>query len=218
MSYQVNYNERSWAIDVIGFIKTYLHNKTFSVKDAGGEQTLKVDGGALFPDVLLFGDESSSLILQGWELKMPDTPINDTEFRENAQIKANALGLDSFLLWNVTYAHLYVRDKENPEMFVFKKSWDKLHHIKNRKDVLSHKKQWQNLTKEIIEDLNELFTSGELEGRGFIEAYESGGIISLILKNTANVAEQIRQKVAQDSNFKSKLTIWKLIFDFLPSL
>ena len=212
MSYQVNYNERSWAIDVIGFIKTYLHNKTFSVKDAGGEQTLKVDGGALFPDVLLFGDESSSLILQGWELKMPDTPINDTEFRENAQIKANALGLDSFLLWNVTYAHLYVRDKENPEMFVFKKSWDKLHHIKNRKDVLSHKKQWQNLTKEIIEDLNELFTSGELEGRGFIEAYESGGIISLILKNTANVAEQIRQKVAQDSNFKSKLTIWKLIY------
>ena len=90
MSYQVNYNERSWAIDVIGFIKTYLHNKTFSVKDAGGEQTLKVDGGALFPDVLLFGDESSSLILQGWELKMPDTPINDTEFMENAQIKANA--------------------------------------------------------------------------------------------------------------------------------
>lgn len=77
---------------------------------------------------------------------------------------------------------------------------------------MSHKKQWQNLTKEIIEDLNELFTSGELEGRGFIEAYESGGIISLILKNTANVAEQIRQKVAQDSNFKSKLTIWKLIY------
>lgn len=212
MNYQVNYNERSWAIDVIGFIKTYLHNKTFSIKDAGGEQTLKVDGGALFPDVLLFGDESSSLILQGWELKMPDTPINDTEFIENAQIKANALGLDSFLLWNVTYAHLYIRDKENPETFVFKKSWDKLHHIKNRKDVLSHKKQWQDLTKEIINDLNELFTSGELEGRRFIEAYESGGIISLILKNTANVAEQIKQKIAQDSNFKSKLTIWKLIY------
>lgn len=212
MSYQVNYNERSWAIDVIGFIKTYLHNKTFSVKDAGGEQTLKVDGGALFPDVLLFGDESSSLILQGWELKMPDTPINDTEFMENAQIKANALGLDSFLLWNVTYAHLYVRDKENPETFVFKKSWDKLHHVKNRKDVLSHKKQWQDLTKEIINDLNELFTSGELEGRRFIEAYESGGIISLILKNTANVTEQLKQKIAQDSNFKSKLTIWKLIY------
>ncbi|MDC5278178.1 hypothetical protein OHW85_21830, partial [Acinetobacter baumannii] len=99
MTYRVNYNERSWAIDVIGCIKTYLDKKNKTIQDAGGEQTLSTEGGSLFPDVLLFGDKKLARILQGWELKMPDTPINDKEFIENAAKKAEILGLDSFLLW-----------------------------------------------------------------------------------------------------------------------
>ena len=30
-----------------------------SIKDAGGEQTVKAEGGSLFPDVLLFGDRAT---------------------------------------------------------------------------------------------------------------------------------------------------------------
>ena len=58
MTYRVNYNERSWAIDVIGCIKTYLDKKNKTIQDAGGEQTLSTEGGSLFPDVLLFGDKN----------------------------------------------------------------------------------------------------------------------------------------------------------------
>ena len=103
----MNYNERSWAIDLISHLKQLASQNHRSIKDAGGEQTVKAEGGSLFPDVLLFGDQSKARILQGWELKMPDTDIDDAKFRENAEIKAEAPGLDSFLLWNVSHAHLY---------------------------------------------------------------------------------------------------------------
>lgn len=32
----------------------------------------------MFPDVLLYGDENQTQILQGWELKLPDTPITES--------------------------------------------------------------------------------------------------------------------------------------------
>ena len=144
MTYQVNYNERSWAIDVIGCIKTYLHHKNRTIQDAGGEQTLRTEGGSLFPDVLLFGDKNSARILQGWELKMPDTPINDPDFIENAEKKARILGLDSFLLWNVTYAHLYILEKES-NCFILKKEWDDLYQIKSRRNVQNHRSLWEKL-------------------------------------------------------------------------
>lgn len=210
MTIQVNYNERSWAIDIIGYIKTYLSGRNLTIKDAGGEQTLRTEGSSLFPDILLFGDEGSSMILQGWEMKMPDTPINDKELIDNASSKANYLGLNSFILWNVTYAHLYIKDDSGN--FVFKKAWDELHDIKARRDVLRNKKRWEALTKTIIEELNELFYSGDLEGRRFIDVYESGGLTSLIMQNSAVVAEAINKKSSESSYFKSQLTIWKLRF------
>lgn len=69
MSIGVSYNERSWAIDLIGHIKAVTSSQNRTIKDAGGEQTVRTDGGSLFPDVLLFGDRSLALILQGWEIK-----------------------------------------------------------------------------------------------------------------------------------------------------
>ena len=145
-----------------------------SIKDAGGEQTVKAEGGSLFPDVLLFGDRSTARILQGWELKMPDTSIDDFEFRDNAETKARALGLDSFLLWNVSYARLYTRNDETDE-FETAERWDDLSDIKTRASVASSRGRWEALAEKIFGHLNDLFDRGSLEGRQFIDAYRSGG-------------------------------------------
>ncbi len=80
-----SYNERSWAIDLIGHLKKLAHQVNRPVKDAGGENTVRSEGGVLFPDVLLYGDRETARILQGWELKFPDTDIDDYEFRKNAE-------------------------------------------------------------------------------------------------------------------------------------
>lgn len=83
-----SYNERSWAIDLIGHLKKLTGRVNRPVKDAGGENTVRSEGGVLFPDVLLYGDRESARIMQGWELKMPDTSIDGLEFRRNAEAKA----------------------------------------------------------------------------------------------------------------------------------
>lgn len=202
-----SYNERSWAIDLIGHIKTLSTSYNRSIKDAGGEQTVRVDGGSLFPDVLLFGDRETARILQGWELKMPDTSITDREFRENAEIKANALGLDSFLLWNVTHAHLYVRNRLS-RAFERSRIWNTLEDVTTRSMVLPNRSRWEALTAEIFNYLNDLFDRGELEGRPFVEAYRSGGVTALILENSANVKDALVSAMRRDNDLRNNVIVW----------
>jgi len=205
MSIGVSYNERSWAIDLIGHIKAVTSSQNRTIKDAGGEQTVRTDGGSLFPDVLLFGDRSLALILQGWELKMPDTSIDDHEFRHNATQKATALGLDSFVLWNVSHARLYIRQADT---YTCKKRWDTLAHIRSRDSVASNRAQWEALATEIINYVNDLFDRGSLEGRQFVEAYRSGGITSLIMANTDDVASALQTAARREANLRAEITLW----------
>ena len=207
MNRGVGYNERSWAIDLIGCLKKLSAQVNRAIKDAGGEQTIRLEGGSLFPDVLLFGDRASARILQGWELKMPDTSIGDIEFRQNAETKAKALGLDSFLLWNVTHAHLYIRDAASSE-FVIHKQWNELDDIATREGVLQNRHRWEFLAEKIFSYLNDIFDRGELEGRQFIDAYRSGGVTSLILSNTALVAEELEVSARQDRIFRAEVILW----------
>ena len=104
---KTHYNERSWAIDLISAIKVWASSRDLHIKGAGGERTLLTESNPLFPDVLLFGDESCGHIIQGWELKFPDTPITDQVFKDKAKEKAIKLNLNSFLIWNVSCAILY---------------------------------------------------------------------------------------------------------------
>ncbi len=200
------YNERSWAIDLIGYIKTVASQTNRSIKDAGGEQSVRTKGGILFPDVLLFGDRSTARILQGWELKMPDTSIDDFDFRQNAEIKARALGLDSFLLWNVSQAHLYVRNSS--DVFTCIKQWSELSDITTREAVITNRERWHNLASEIISYLNDLFDRGTLEGRQFIEAYRSGGVTALIMGNAGEVTDALKIAARQDSTLRNEMILW----------
>ena len=202
-----NYNERAWAIDLIAHIKRIAARTNRPVKDAGGERTIGAEGGSLFPDVLLFGDRETARILQGWELKMPDTPIHDYRFRQNATAKANALGLDSLLLWNVSVAHLYTRSSSDGG-FVLTKEWLNLTDIGTRSSVLPNRSRWEGLAEEIISYLNNLFDTGSLEGRQFIDAYRSGGITSLILQNQGLVADALADSAVRDHMLRSRMALW----------
>lgn len=97
-------NERSWAIELITEINKIVNKNDLMIKRAGGESTISTGrGNTMFPDVVLYGNREQSVILQGWELKMPDVPIEDETFIKDAQRKAIALNLNSCLIWNFTY-------------------------------------------------------------------------------------------------------------------
>ena len=204
---KTTYNERSWAIDLIGHLKYLSGQNNRSVKDAGGEQTIKTEGGSLFPDVLLYGDRETARILQGWELKMPDTSIDDYEFKQNAKQKALALGLDSFILWNVTHARLFTREGQS-ETFSLAHSWDDLVHITTRANVVPNRQEWEALATKILSYMNDLFDNGTLEGRQFIDAYRSGGVTSLIMENSAIVAEAIDNAAKLNLGMRSEMLLW----------
>lgn len=201
------YNERSWAIDLIGHLKHLANLDNRSIKDAGGEQTIKAEGGSLFPDVLLFGDKATARILQGWELKMPDTGIDDAEFRENAETKARALGLDSFLLWNVSHAHLFVRDPRT-DAYVRSQTWDDLADISTRTSVVRNRARWEEFAGRIIGYLNDLFDRGTLQGRQFIDAYRSGGVTALIMENAGQVSEALVEASKRNGTLRAEMTLW----------
>ena len=203
------YNEPSWAIDLIAHLKDLARQGERPIKDAGGEQTIYAEGRPAFPDVLLFGDTSSARILQGWELKMPDTSIQDPEFRQNAETKARALGLDSFLLWNVTVAQLYVKHPSS-ENYELETTWSELSDITDRESVLPNRHRWQQVATNIVGYLNDLFDRGVLEGLPFIESYRTGGITALIMQNAGVVEHALRQRATRDNIFRAEMTLWWL--------
>lgn len=204
---KTGYNERSWAIDLIGHLKYLAHQSNRLIKDAGGEQTLHDEGSVLFPDVLLFGDRQTARILQGWELKMPDTNIDDKEFYDNAHQKANILGLDSFLLWNVSCARLYARDATVGQ-FIIIKEWNDLNDISTRAAVVKNRSRWRQLASDVFFYLNDLFEGGTLEGRQFIEIYRSGGITAFLMENSAVVTEAIEDAARCDVSFRNEMILW----------
>lgn len=202
----VHYNERSWAIDLIGHLKILSAEGGQPVRDAGGENTISTGEGSRFPDVLLYGDLGSALILQGWELKMPDTSIDDVAFIDDATDKANLLGLDSFILWNVSEAVLYTRGDD--KIFTPYHRWSELSGIRTRAAAFNARARWEALATEILAYVNDLFARNALEGRPFVDAYRSGGITDLVFRNTGSVAKTLSVESKSNGTFRAEVTVW----------
>jgi len=203
---KVTYNERSWAIDVISEIGLHLANKSWYFKSAGGESTISSEKSSLFPDVLIFKDQTRDIILQGWELKMPDTPINDAELIRNAIRKAKILQRDSFLLWNVKSAILYSKQGDS---FLILKAWNDVD-INNRREVKPKETLWKSLLHTILSDLNGYFESGVISDEVSTEILAVDAIIDVILENISPTAENIRTNFRRNSRLEAEINSWWL--------
>lgn len=202
----VNYNERSWAIDLITDINLWIASRNILIKRAGGENTLKSGSRSLFPDVLLFGDLDKGRILQGWELKMPDTSLEDAEFIENAKLKAKLLSLNSFLLWNVSNAVLY-KIEEN-DMLIIVKTWNNLSHVKTREEVLQHKTEINTMLEEILNDINNFISNGTVKSTSVVTALSSEAVFGLVQNNLPAYAEALKVATTTDTEFSDEITLW----------
>ncbi|WP_286755832.1 N-6 DNA methylase [Roseivirga sp. UBA838] len=203
---KVTYNERSWAIDIISEINLHLANKSWHFKGAGGESTISSEKSSLFPDVLIFKDQAKNIILQGWELKMPDTPINDSELISNAIKKANILQRNSFILWNVKSAVLYFKQGES---FSILRTWNDID-INNRTEVKPKEALWKSLLHSILTDLNDYFETGEISDEVSAEILAVDAIIDVILENIPSTAENLRTNFRRNSRLEAQINNWWL--------
>jgi len=134
---------------------------------------------------------------------MPDTNIGDIAFRRNAEEKAKVLGLDSFLLWNVSIARLFVR-LPNSEDYIMERAWSDLSDIASRQDVIASQRRWQQTASDIFSYLNDLFDRGVLKGRPFVESYRSGGVTALIMENADAVEDAIDEAARRNALLRAK--------------
>lgn len=201
------YNERSWAIDVISEINSYVDSRNRAVVRASGEHTLSGSSGSLFPDVLLFGDSSGSIVQQGWELKMPDTAINDVALINNATRKANRLGLNSFVVWNANEAVLYIKDTAGN--FVHTRAWPRTN-ITNRRDVRAGRVAWVGLLHQIIDDVNDLLDYGSVTGARPDAVISDALFIDYLEHFVPTLSKIIHQACQTDATFSAELQLWWL--------
>ena len=158
----VRRNERSWAISMISDINIKLQTMGLRIVRAGGESTISTGHRSMFPDVLLYGDENQTQILQGWELKLPDTTITDNAFIEDAIRKARSLGLNSCFIWNFTAGVLYVKNEDDE--FEIVRQWNETNHIQTREDVERYKNEWLPIIERILIEINAFLISGDIRG------------------------------------------------------
>ena len=109
-------NERDWAGQLISWIKDAIAQGTTVFQDATNDTGVKLESGRTkFPDILLFTDKISGIVFNGWELKFPDTPVDDPEMLDNALEKAKTLKSESFVTWNGADAVIWRIDTSSYE-------------------------------------------------------------------------------------------------------
>lgn len=199
----MNDNERSEAIELIKIMDVIVKRNTWKIKTVGGERTLNTGEKRMFPDVILYGDNARTCVLQGWEIKMPDVSITDEKFIADAQRKADFFAVNSCLIWNFTYGKLYV--KTDNEWHI-EKVWE-LPQIKTRQDVDTYRADWERLIEEILVAINDFFVRGKLLSVGIGEITE-GVYREIIGKNKALVAEKLNTESSSNKLVSAVISEW----------
>lgn len=204
------YNERSWAADLISFLNGHLGSHSLNVRSAGGEYTIGDDAGTLFPDVLLFGDRAGQSVVQGWELKMPDTPLTDSALLENAERKARTLRLDSFVVWNVDEAALYLADPDDSSArYTRERTWSLPNEpARERAEVQRRRDDWEALARDLVGEVDRFLEDGTIRDRAVVEALSAHEAVEAIFGGTAVTQEQFEHAAARDSTFDAETQEW----------
>lgn len=202
-------NERSVGSELISKMNEMFTNNNWGMKKAVGELSLKTENAkdkrnpTLFPDVIIFTDKEKLQPLMGWELKMPDVQIDDSEFISNAKDKANRLGTGVFVLWNFQYVYIYMRNnkgdwEDKPSCF-----FDKYKAIlTDRKEVENNPEAWEKQLDDVLSYLNK-----SLLAKKFVSAP-----IQFNISNYVNtIADKLAPLIAHNYSNQTNITFRKYI-------
>lgn len=212
-------NERDWAGQLISWIKSAIDRKTTVFQDATNDTGVKMKSGRTkFPDILLFVDKTSGVIFNGWELKFPDTTVDDTVMLENALEKAHKLHSDSFVTWNGAEAIIWHIDNEEYTLDSLSKLkvYPKVSTINSREDLADpvkfaqHEPLLKERTEEILHDLDSLYRNGSLKPALDI----SKNIISAVREASTIIIPQFQEAIilekGSNRSFREEFNKWKI--------
>ncbi|MBW8050476.1 MAG: SAM-dependent DNA methyltransferase [Cytophagales bacterium] len=212
-------NERDWAGQLISWIQETIREGQTVFEDATNDTGIKLDSGRTkFPDVLLFTDKVSGIVFNGWELKFPDTTVDDGEMIKNALEKAERLKSESFVTWNGTEAIIWKIEDRNFSIDALTKlkEYPKERTISTRNDLSDPVKFNRNESilkaraNEILHDLGQLYERGELKQAINI----TGNIIEAVLEASVIILPQFQQAIVTEkgksASFRREYNHWKI--------
>lgn len=216
---QQKLNERAWAGQLISWLQEEIREGRTIFQDATNDAGIKlVSGKTKFPDVLLFADKVSGTIFNGWELKFPDTAVDDNDMLLNAIEKAERIKSDSFVTWNGAEAIIWKIKNNNYSIdgIVKLKEYSKDKYINHRDDLADpskyrqHEPKLRKLLVEILHDLEQLFLNGELKqainiSDSFVDAVKLASQIIL-----PQFKEGIIRLKGVDPVFRKEFNQWKI--------
>lgn len=212
-------NERDWAGQLISWLKAAMEKRMTVFQDATNDTGLKTEKGRTkFPDILLFVDKTSGIVFNGWELKFPDTPVDDTDMLENALEKAKRLQSESFVTWNGTEAVIWKTDRRDYSIDTLSrlKTYPPTDGISTRNDLADPERFATNEAKlkkralEILHDLEQLLVNGRLK-----PAIDISGSIIQAVRNTAKIIipqfqQEIEKEKGANKQFRDEFAKWKI--------
>ena len=222
MNIEVTRNERDWTGQIVSWIKSEIQSGKTVFQDVTNDTSIRSKGSqTLFPDILLFLDKTAGLIFNGWELKFPDTPVDDHEMLLNALEKARRLNSNSFVTWNGVEAVIWevTNDEYTIEALIPIKRYERDNSIKSRDDLsvmaeyVRHEPALHKRVLDILHDLETFYLNGDIKpainvSDDFIIAIRqtSSSLIPLFKK-------AIENRINTDSNFRNEFFKWKVIED-----
>ncbi|MCM1141624.1 MAG: SAM-dependent methyltransferase [Muribaculum sp.] len=212
-------NERDWAGQLISWLKDAINKGQTSFEDATNDTGVRLSSGRTkFPDILLFSDKTSGIIFNGWELKFPDTPVDDAVMLENALEKAQRIKSDSFVTWNGAEAIIWKIDTEHytVETLSKLKHYPQIPTIQVRADLSNptnyafNESLLHERALEILHDLDMLRRIGTIK-----EAINiSSNIIQAVTDAQAIIVPQFAKAINDEANssseFRSQFNRWKI--------
>ena len=204
------FNERAWGIEIISEINRLLSCELAGhpARQAGGEYgTPKAGESTLFPDVLLFGDAKERLILQGWELKMPDTAADDAALLANAAEKAERMGTGSFLVWNGRSAVLHAASGDGHWKEVAR--WTNPE-LDSRGALAQNPGIWKKTLRAILEYLAGFFTRGGGRARLDVQGQLDFVLERVLAALREPVAAELKRLYAGSRSFRTSVDSWWL--------
>jgi hypothetical protein len=212
-------NERDWAGQIISWIHEAINEGRTIFQDATNDSSIKLlSGRTKFPDVLLFSNKISGIIFNGWELKFPETAIDDRILLNNALEKAERIKSNSFVTWNGSEAIIWKIENEIYKLSSLSKIkiYPKEPTINCRDDLSDPIKYRRNesLLKErlnnILHDLGQFFLLGKLKkalniSDNFIKAIKEAS--DIIIPQFKNEIEKLK---GVNVIFRRDFNNWKI--------
>lgn len=217
---RIKINERTFAGHIIGWIRQAISEGRTIFQDSTNDSGIKVESGRTkFPDILLFSDKIAGVVFNGWELKFPDTPVDDYELLENALEKAKQLRSLSFVTWNGRDTAIWqvIAGQYTVEHLKLLKKYPPIVTVSSREDLAdpllyqSNEIFLKDRLHEILTDLESLMLSGELKPAINISDHflssitDTAGILIPLFE------EAIKKKNGSDLVFRNQFSQWKIL-------